>query len=332
MTRAKEARRFDQVEESDVLNKTSVHVAVGVIYDAQGRILIARRPDHVAQGGLWEFPGGKVDEPETVITALQRELHEELGIEIKETQPLIQIHHDYGDKQVWLDIHEVLTFHGEPHGREGQPIRWVSKESLSDYAFPAANLPIVHAVQLPPCYVITGAFSSSEELLTKTQQVFAQGHRLIQFGAKALPPMEYVAFAEQLRRVCHLSQARLILNAAAEVLHHVNADGIHLSSQRLLALSQRPISKDKWLFASVHNEQELQHAQRIGVDVVVIAPVAHTTTHPDVMPLGWPGLEKMARRANCPVYALGGLSKKDVVTARQHGAQGVAAISAFWPK
>ncbi len=313
-------------------NNPPMHVAVGVIYDAQGRILIARRPDYVAQGGLWEFPGGKVDANETVTAALQRELHEELGIEIKETQPLIHVHHDYGDKQVWLDVHEVLTFHGEPHGREGQPIRWVSKEALSDYAFPAANLPIIHAVQLPPCYVITGAFSSPDELLTKTQQVLAQGHRLIQFRANTLPLVEYVTLAEQLRRVCHLSQATLILNAPAEVLHTVNADGIHLSSQRLLALSQRPISKDKWLFASVHNGQELHHAQCIDVDAVVIAPVAHTATHPDVIPLGWPGLEKMARRANRPVYALGGMSEKDIVTARQHGAQGVAAISAFWPK
>lgn len=315
-----------------MLNKILVHVAVGVIYDTQGRILIARRPDHVAQGGLWEFPGGKVSANETVTIALHRELHEELGIKAKKTQPLIHVQHDYGDKQVWLDVHEVLTFHGEPHGREGQPIRWVSKESLSDYAFPAANLPIVHAVQLPSCYVITGAFSSSDELLTKTQQVLTQGHRLIQFRANTLPLAEYVILAEQLRRVCHQHQATLILNAAAEVLQTVNADGIHLNSQRLLALTQRPISKDKWLFASVHNDQELHHAQRIDVDAIVIAPVAHTTTHPDVMPLGWSGLEKMAHRANRPVYALGGMNEKDIVTVRQHSAQGVAAISAFWPK
>lgn len=319
-------------EEVIVLNKTPVHVAVGVIYDAQGRILIARRPDHVAQGGVWEFPGGKVDAHETVIAALHRELHEELGIEIKQTQPLIQIQHDYGDQQVWLDVYEVLMFHGELHGREGQPIRWVSKEELSAYDFPAANLPIVHAVQLPPCYVITGAFSSLDALLTKTQQVLTHGHRLIQFRATTLPLAEYVTFAEQLRRACHQHQATLILNAPAEVLNNVNADGIHLNSQRLLALTQRPISKDKWLFASVHNDQELRHAQRIDVDAVVIAPVAHTTTHPNVMPLGWPGLEKMARRANRPVYALGGMSEKEVVTTRQHGAHGVAAISAFWPK
>lgn len=313
-------------------NKPPIHVAVGVIYDTQGRILIARRPDHVAQGGVWEFPGGKVDAHETVTTALQRELHEELGIEMEQTRPLIQIHHDYGDQQVWLDVHEVLTFRGEPHGREGQPIRWVSKADLSDYVFPAANLPIVHAVQLPRYCVITGAFASSEELLTKTQQVLAQGHRLIQFRANALPPMEYLALAEQMQRVCHLSQATLILNAAAEVLHSVPADGIHLNSQRLLAAQQRPIAKDKWLFASIHNDQELHHAQSIDVDVVVIAPVAHTTTHPDVSPLGWQGLEKLARRANRPVYALGGLREQDFVTARQHGAQGIAAISAFWPK
>ena len=103
--------------------KNLVHVAVGVIEDAQGRILIARRPAHLHQGGLWEFPGGKVAEHEDVLTTLRRELHEEVGIDIKQTKPLITIEHDYGDKQVWLDVHRVTAFQGEAHGREGQPVK-----------------------------------------------------------------------------------------------------------------------------------------------------------------------------------------------------------------
>lgn len=123
-----------------------VHVAVAVITDGNGQILIARRPENVHQGGLWEFPGGKVEPGERLEQALQRELHEELGIELKACQPLLEIHHDYADKQVFLDVWRVTAFSGEAYGREQQPIRWVAAEALADYDFPAANQPILKAL------------------------------------------------------------------------------------------------------------------------------------------------------------------------------------------
>jgi len=124
-----------------------VHVAVGVILDADNRILIARRSNEAHQGGLWEFPGGKVEAQETVSAAMARELHEELGITIGPLSPLLEVSHDYGDKQVLLDVHVVRSFSGEPEGREGQPLKWVTAAELSEYDFPAANVPIVEAVQ-----------------------------------------------------------------------------------------------------------------------------------------------------------------------------------------
>ncbi|RYE91389.1 MAG: NUDIX domain-containing protein, partial [Oxalobacteraceae bacterium] len=77
-----------------------IHVAAAVIRGADQRILIARRGDTQHQGGLWEFPGGKVEPGETVQAALARELREELGIEVSLARPLIKVHHDYADKQV----------------------------------------------------------------------------------------------------------------------------------------------------------------------------------------------------------------------------------------
>ncbi len=123
-----------------------VHVAVGVILDADQRILITRRADDAHQGGLWEFPGGKVEQGESLESALRRELLEELGITIGAIAPLIEIHHDYGDKRVFLDVHVVQAFRGEARGLEGQPLRWVPAAELADYAFPAANVPIVDAL------------------------------------------------------------------------------------------------------------------------------------------------------------------------------------------
>jgi len=123
-----------------------VHVAVAVIINSEGHILIAKRPDHVHQGGLWEFPGGKVEANESLETALERELFEELGIELVACQPLLGIHHDYSDKQVFLDVWSVTAFSGEAYGREQQPIRWVASEALCEYGFPEANQPIIKAL------------------------------------------------------------------------------------------------------------------------------------------------------------------------------------------
>lgn len=121
----------------------TVHVAVGIMADASGAILIARRPDHAHQGGLWEFPGGKVEATESVKVALQRELHEELGVTVQAAEPWLQIRHAYPDKTVLLEVWRVIAWDGEPRGREGQPLRWASPARLADFAFPAADAPIV---------------------------------------------------------------------------------------------------------------------------------------------------------------------------------------------
>ncbi len=127
--------------------KKRVHVAVGVISDGAGRILIARRPAHLHQGGLWEFPGGKVEPDESVEQALCRELLEELAIRIEAPQPLLNVEHDYTDKAVCLDVWWVESFRGEPRGQEGQPVQWVAIDTLHEFEFPAANQPIVAAIQ-----------------------------------------------------------------------------------------------------------------------------------------------------------------------------------------
>lgn len=121
----------------------AIHVAVGIITDAAGAILIARRPDHAHQGGLWEFPGGKVEADETVERALARELREELGITVQAAEPLLQVRHGYPDKDVLLDVWRVTAYRGEPRGREQQPLAWVSPARLADFAFPAADEPII---------------------------------------------------------------------------------------------------------------------------------------------------------------------------------------------
>ena len=125
-----------------------VKVVAAVIQHPQKGVLIAKRPDHLHQGGLWEFPGGKLEVGESPLEALQRELHEELGISITSAQPFLKLHHDYSDKSVELDVWSVERFEGAAVGREGQQIRWVDPAELSEYDFPAANTPILQALSL----------------------------------------------------------------------------------------------------------------------------------------------------------------------------------------
>jgi 8-oxo-dGTP diphosphatase len=125
---------------------STVHVAVGVIVSDQNQILLSQRPDHVHQGGKWEFPGGKVEPTESVEQALSRELFEELGIEVVSCYPLCQVKHDYGDKQVLLDTYIVDVFKGQPVGKEQQPVAWHAINELGYVNFPAANLEICRAI------------------------------------------------------------------------------------------------------------------------------------------------------------------------------------------
>ena len=120
-----------------------VHVVVGVITNDKQQVLIAKRADHLHQGGFWEFPGGKVDQGESVEQALKRELEEELGVTVVRSAPLMEVRHDYADKLVLLDVWMVREFDGHAQGREGQPIKWIPLSQLGAFAFPAANQPII---------------------------------------------------------------------------------------------------------------------------------------------------------------------------------------------
>ena len=121
----------------------AVVVAVGVLIDDEGRVLVSRRAVDAHQGGLWEFPGGKVEAAESIVDALRRELKEELGVEVDDSEPLMTIEHDYEDKRVQLDVHRIKRWQGEARGLEGQPIAWQFPVDLRQWPFPAANTPIL---------------------------------------------------------------------------------------------------------------------------------------------------------------------------------------------
>jgi 8-oxo-dGTP diphosphatase len=124
-----------------------VHVAVAVIVNADNEVLLALRQAHQHQGNLWEFPGGKLEPGEQPYDALVREIKEEIALDVHEASPLIEVSHDYGDKQVFLDVWHVTQFQGEPVGLEGQRIRWCHISAIDSRTIPIANLPILDALK-----------------------------------------------------------------------------------------------------------------------------------------------------------------------------------------
>jgi 8-oxo-dGTP diphosphatase len=306
-----------------------LHVAAAVIKDRQGRVLISRRPGHVHQGGLWEFPGGKLESGETPDVALKRELHEELGIVTQAARPLIRVRHDYPGKSVLLDVWRVTAFTGQPMGLEGQFVDWVAVGELDGRAFPAANEPVIKAVKLPESYLITPE-PGGDHFLDELEQALARGIKLVQLRAKAMSPVHYKALVPKVRAVCRAVNARLLLNADPQLVQQLEADGVHLSSARLMACSERPLGLDYLVGASCHSQAEVEHACALGLDFVVVSPVQETRSHPGAAVLGFDGLRMLTELATVPVYALGGMDEADLDKAFQHGAQGIAAISGFW--
>jgi 8-oxo-dGTP diphosphatase len=309
-----------------------IHVAAAVIRGADNRILIARRGDTQHQGGLWEFPGGKVEADETVQTALARELHEELGIEVSQARPLIKVQHDYADKQVLLDVWEVSAFTGEPHGAEGQPLAWVKARELPGYEFPEANRPIVAAASLPGEYLITPDGLDNPTLLRGMRKAIAGGIKLLQLRAPNGYDPQYRDLAVDAVGLC-AGKAQLMLKGPLEWLGDFPSAGWHLTSAQLrkYASKGRPFPQERWLAASCHNAEELALAQQMGVDFVTLSPVQPTQTHPDAQPLGWDQARGLIEGFNQPVFLLGGLGPQDQAKAWEIGAQGVAGIRAFWP-
>lgn len=305
--------------------------AAGILADDRGRVLLAQRPAHKHLGGMWEFPGGRIEEGEEPRAGLARELHEELGIELAACEPLIHVRHAYPEKTVSLWFYRVTNWRGEPHGREGQPLKWVVPDAIAAGELPPADVPVVRALQLPPLYAISAATRLGREVfLEKAAGVLAGGASMIQLREPDLAPADYALLARDLLRLCRQYDAKLLLNADPVIVSQLGADGVHLSSRRLMALAARPLPGEMLVAASCHDETEIAHAARIGCDFCVLSPVLPTASHPDAPTLGWDRFRELSVRASMPVYALGGMKPEHLATARARWGQGVAMLGGIW--
>lgn len=124
---------------SPAKKKDHKNIGVGIIENDKNEVLISLRPENVMLGGLWEFPGGKQEEGESIENTVERELLEELGIKVKAIHEFMKINHTYSHFSITMHAFKCVLLDGIPQAKSSQQIKWVSKSDLELYPFPKAN-------------------------------------------------------------------------------------------------------------------------------------------------------------------------------------------------
>ena len=263
---------------------------------------------------------------ENAAQALARELEEEIGIRVKAWQRLIRFPYAYPEFEMDFEVFRVTAWDGTVGGREGQKLRWVPLPALRQWTTPPASLPAIRALQLPPQYAISAdPAGDAGRWRAGLSATLERGARLIQFRAHSLSGPAYEQLAREAIGQVHAADARIVLNGEPEQAVRLGADGVHLTSARLMRLSARPLPGDLLVGASCHSPQELGQAVRIDADFAVLSPPRDSPRA-----LGWEGFASSIAGAALPVYALGGMDPEDQDAAVESGGQGIAAIRGLW--
>ena len=190
-----------------------VDVAVGVVQQSDGRVLLAERPLGKPWAGYWEFPGGKIEAGENALQALIRELHEELGIDIDRACPWITFEYAYPEKLVRLHFYRVTAWHGTPHGRETQRMSWEDPRAVAVGPLLPANETVLRALNLPSTYAITNAAKLGvEPFMERLRVALDRGVRLIQVREPPMTTNELTAFAQRVVSAARPCGARVLIN------------------------------------------------------------------------------------------------------------------------
>lgn len=312
-----------------------VQVAVAILMQPNGEYLLASRPNGKGWAGWWEFPGGKLETGESAEHALIRESQEELGITPTHIQLWIKRRYDYPAthdaeaKTVLLHFFFVHAWQGELQAREGQQFAWQHPRKLNVSPVLPANAPIMQALSLPPVYAISNVQEMGEHaFLQALQHQLDQGLQLLQIRESQLDEKALTQLSEQVLRLCATYDCRCLLNGSPEQASQLGYQGVHLNSQRLMALTQKP---DHLLVgASCHNRAELEQAQLLHLDFALLSPVLPTKSHPEASGMGWERFGETISGLEIPVYGLGGMRLKHLTLALAAGARGIAMQRACW--
>ena len=305
-----------------------VEVAAAILLreiDGNTEFLLAQRPRGKVYSGYWEFPGGKVEPGESLRQALLRELQEELGIKIDRAWPWLSCEFTYPHARVRLKFFRVTSWHGEILPIEHSGFVWMKiGDSAPVSPVLPANGPILRALELAATYALTNATENGiDNELARLDRALNNGLRLIQIRDKALPDVDRRNFATSVMQLARRFNDTIVLvNDDESLASEIGAHGLHISSDRLSQISQRP--PFEWVAASCHNAAELSLAAALSLDFAVLSPVLPTASHTQTQSIGWERFANLIERSSLPIFALGGMKPEMLELARQKGAHGLA--------
>jgi len=309
-------------EEEEITKLTEVAAAV---IERPGEFLLAQRPEGKAYPGYWEFPGGKIEAGEDPRKALDRELKEELGIDVREASPWITRVYAYSHATVRLHFYRVTAWEGEPQPLEDQAIRWQAVGRPDVAPMLPANAPVLAALALPAVMVVSNATAMGIDDWIAQLAERALGERmLVQIREQSMDRQKLQHLLSRALTRAEPFGSVVVVNSDSGTFPQ--CDGLHLTSKALMAAAARPAAS--LVGASCHDERELEQARRLGVDYVVVGPVKATASHADARPIGWERFAALARDLPMPCYAIGGLERSDLAEAKRRGAHGVALMRA----
>jgi 8-oxo-dGTP diphosphatase len=298
-----------------------IHVAVGVIQRADGRVLLTERPAGKVSAGYWEFPGGKFDAGERVEEALVREVREEVGITAELALPWMVYDHDYPDKRVRLHFFRVLAWRGTPTACESQRLSWEDPAAVTVAPLLPANGRALTALRLPTVYAtLTATRHGIPEFMAGLERALARGVRLFRLRAHDLTPAQFTQFARRVIRRAHDFGALLLIEGGETVARQLGTDGLHTPDDQLRRMTARPVTR-LWS-VTCHDENDLARARYLGADLVVLT--AGNAPRNGAAAPAWERLSALARGYSLPVYAAGDDHPSRPAEAAAHGLRGVA--------
>ncbi len=305
-----------------------IEVSVAIIQRPDGAVLLAQRPTAKVYGGYWEFPGGKLEQGETPLTALIREIHEELGLEIVTVYPWVTRTFAYPHANVRLHFFRVREWQGVPYAKEHQSLSWQWPEHIEVAPLLPANAPILRALKLPSVYAISNVKELGvAEFLVHAEAALEKGLRMLVLRENQLSKDDVALLLQKLIALAGPYGARVLVHSNS--LDDIPpANGVHGSAKLLMQWLSRPPAE--LVGASCHNAQELARAAELNLDFVVLSPVLPTPSHPNEPCLGWSKFAALLENYPIPAYALGGMENNMLNDAYRAGGQGIAMLRNAW--
>ena len=307
--------------------KKSIQVSIAIIR-YQNQVLLGWRDEKLAQGGCYEFAGGKIELGETAEQAVIREVQEEVSIDVTPIKCFASFQFDYPDRL--LSLFFILCKLKDP--RELQSIdhhwRWIDLDDVQKFEFPKANQSIIQRLSWSRKIAILNDDHEVQDIKHDVDTVY------LRQNAENFPQLlrdNPQLFTEKKVIVRWQDYQKLDADLQGK------AFAVHLNCQELIQLSESvsqnnelPLSlQNKNLIGACHNENEIECANLIACDAIFISPVQATPTHHEQNGLGWERFSALVDMAEMPVYALGGVACDDLKMAKAYGAYGVAGIRDF---